>query len=84
MAHVDDAVVEELLKEVAETKDAKDSVIVLLRKLKAILDADTGEDATVKVAQASALLDQYQMEIAQAVVENTPADPVPPNLKVPE
>jgi hypothetical protein len=62
-----------LTTEVSETATVIDSAVVLLKGLKAALDA-AGTDPA-KLAALSASLDSKQNELAAAVAENTPAQP---------
>lgn len=59
--------------EVSETRTVVDSAIVLLRGLKAALDAAGADPA--KLAALSASLDSQQQDLAAAVAANTPAQP---------
>jgi hypothetical protein len=60
-----------LTTEVSETATVIDSAVVLLKGLKAALDA-AGTDPA-KLAALSASLDSKQTELATAITENTPA-----------
>ena len=60
-----------LTTEVSETATVIDSAVVLLKGLKAALDA-AGTDPA-KLAALSASLDSKQSELAAAIAENTPA-----------
>lgn len=62
-----------LTTEVSETATVIDSAVVLLKGLKAALDA-AGTDPA-KLAALSASLDSKQSELAAAISENTPAAP---------
>lgn len=62
-----------LTAEVSETATVIDSAVVLLKGLKAALDA-AGTDPA-KLAALSASLDSKQTELATAISENTPAAP---------
>lgn len=65
-----------LTTEVSETATVIDSAVVLLKGLKAALDA-AGTDPA-KLAALSASLDTKQTELATAIAENTPAEPTTP------
>lgn len=66
------ATLDQLTIDVAENADAVASAVVLLKGLKAKLDA-AGTDP-VKLAELSAALDTQTAALASAVVENTPAE----------
>lgn len=61
---------DQLLKDVQENNDAVDSAVVLLKGLKARLDA-AGTDPA-KLAELSSLIDANTAKMAAAVTENTP------------
>lgn len=68
-------ILNDLVREVAETKTAVASAIVLIQGLKAKLDA-AGTDET-KLAELSAELDAQQTALANAILAGTPAAPAP-------
>lgn len=70
-----------LKQEVAELKTAKASAIALLRGIKQKLD-EAGEDQA-KIDELKAELDAETNELANAVVENTPAETNPPTEPTP-
>lgn len=65
--------IDALVTQVSETNSVMDSAIVLLRGLKQRLD-EAGTDP-VKLEELRAALDSKEQELAQAIVENTPAQP---------
>jgi len=63
---------DDLTREVSETRTVVDSAVALLRGLKERLD-QAGTDPQ-KLQELSASLDSKQQELAQAIVDNTPAE----------
>lgn len=62
----------EITTEVQENSDAIDSAVILLGKLKEMIDA-AGTDP-VKLKELSDMLDANSKRLAEAVVANTPAE----------
>lgn len=70
------AKIDEVLVEVEEQTTVIDSAITLLKNIKALLDA-AGTDPA-KLDEIKNALDTNTKKLADAVVANTPAEPVPP------
>lgn len=70
------AKIDEVIAEVQEEASVIDSAVTLLRNIKALLDA-AGTDPA-KLDQLKVMIDANTEKLAAAVVENTPAAPVPP------
>jgi hypothetical protein len=68
-------ILEDLVREVAETRTVTGSAIALIQGLKAALDAAVAANDMTAVAAAVAELDAGQAELAAAITANTPAAP---------
>lgn len=68
-------ILEDLVREVAETRTVTGSAIALIQGLKAALDAAVAANDMSAVAQAVADLDAGQAELAAAITANTPSAP---------
>jgi hypothetical protein len=66
-------VIEDLVREVAETRTVTDSAVALLQGLKAALDAAVAANDMTAVAAAVADLDAQQAALAAAITANTPS-----------
>jgi peptidoglycan hydrolase CwlO-like protein len=68
--------VQDLTREVSETRTVVDSAVKLIQGLKQRLDDAIGDDAALQ--KLSQDLDQQQQALAAAVAAGTPADPQTP------
>jgi len=68
-------ILEDLVREVAETRTVTGSAIALIQGLKAALDAAVASNDMSAVSAAIAELDAGQAELAAAITANTPAAP---------
>jgi hypothetical protein len=69
--------IEDLVREVEETRTVTDSAIALIQGLKAQLDAAIANNDMSAVRAAVDALDARQAELAAAITANTPAAPTP-------
>lgn len=69
-----DAAFQALKDEVSEAVTVKDSVIVLLRKLKEMIDAGIDNQDITVLTEMKTMLDTSNAELADAVTANTPAE----------
>jgi hypothetical protein len=67
--------IEDLVREVEETRSVTDSAIALIQGLKAQLDAAIAANDMSAVRAAVDALDAKQAELAAAITANTPAAP---------
>lgn len=67
--------IEDLVREVAESRTVQESAIALLNGLKTALDAAIAANDMSAVIAAAADLDAQQQELANAILANTPAAP---------
>jgi hypothetical protein len=65
--------IENLVREVSESRTVTSSAILLLQGLKTALDAAIASGNMTEVVAAVAELDAQQMELAAAITANTPA-----------
>lgn len=64
---------DDIIAKVAALNNTSDSVVVLLRSLKAQLDAALASNDPVKIQAVIDAIGEQEQKLAAAVVENTPA-----------